>query len=217
MTLKAKKSEVVREPVPKGNHVAHLYQIIHIGTVPTIWMGETKMVDKVRLTFELCNEKKVFKEGEDPKPYSVSREFTLSMGPKANLRAFIEGFGGTKMHDDEAYNFDLESLLGEACLLNVVHVEKDGKTYANVTSASPLPKGMEAPALVNDAKMLDIDTMPYEAIDALPDFLKDKMKSSEEYLGRLKHDDNMGKAGLTKPERPGVIGKPEEEVEPLDF
>ena len=55
---------------------------------------------------------------------------------------------------------------------------------------------MDAPELVNDAKMLDVNTMPYEAIDALPDFLEDKMKSSEEYLGRLKHDANMRDAGL---------------------
>jgi hypothetical protein len=50
--------------------------------------------------------------------------------------------------------------------------------------------------LFNEAKMLDVDTMSYEAIDALPDFLKEKMKSSEEYIGRLKHDDNMLNAGL---------------------
>lgn len=96
------------DPVPKGNHVARLYQIIHIGTVPTTFQGETRMTDKIRLTFELCNERKSFKEGDPEKPYSVSREFTFSMGKKSNLRAFIEGFGGTKLHDEEAYNFDID-------------------------------------------------------------------------------------------------------------
>jgi hypothetical protein len=48
------------------------------------------------------------------------------MGAKGNLRPFIEGFIGTKLHDDEAYNFNLEDLLGDACLLNVVHTGKDG-------------------------------------------------------------------------------------------
>jgi hypothetical protein len=155
------------DPVPKGNHVARLYQIIHIGTVPTTWQGETKMTDKVRLTFELSNERKVFKKGDEAKPYSVSREFTFSMGKKASLRSFVEGFGGTALHDDEAYNFDLEKLLGEACLLNVVHTERDGNTYANIAGASPLPKGMDAPTLVNEAKLIDVNSTPFEEINAL--------------------------------------------------
>src|SRR6185437_4487602 len=130
---------------PAGNHVARLYEIIHLGTVPTSWEGQEKMTDKVRLTFELCNERKEFKEGEGEKPYSLSREFTYSFGQKASLRAFIDGMTGTKMADDE--HPDLEGLLGDACLLNVVHSSKGDQTYANIQGASPLPKGMEAPAI----------------------------------------------------------------------
>src|SRR5882757_45935 len=140
MTLTPAKKSKNFDPVPAGNHVARLYQIIHIGTIPTQWQGTEKMTDKIRLTFELCDEKKEFKEGEGAKPFSISREFTYSWGAKGNLRPFIEGFIGTKLHDDEAYNFNLEDLLGEACLLNVVHTEKDGNTYSNIQGASPLPK-----------------------------------------------------------------------------
>src|SRR5258708_7785057 len=69
----------------------------------------------------------------------------VAWGAKGHLRPFVEGFIGTKLHDDEAYNFNLEELLGDVCLLNVVHTEKDGNTYANIQGASPLPKGMTAP------------------------------------------------------------------------
>jgi hypothetical protein len=51
-------------------------------------------------------------------------------------------------------------LLGEACLLNVVHTEKGGNTYANIQGASPLPKGMTAPELVDETRSLDINTIP---------------------------------------------------------
>jgi hypothetical protein len=78
MTLKAP-SRKESTPVPKGNHIARLYQIIHIGTNSFEYMGETKSSDKIRLTFELSNERKVFKEGDEPKPFSVSREFGFSM------------------------------------------------------------------------------------------------------------------------------------------
>jgi hypothetical protein len=55
---------------------------------------------------------------------------------------------GSKILDDEWP--DLEALLGQVCLLNVVHTAKDGVTYANVRNASPLPKGMDAPELFNE-------------------------------------------------------------------
>src|SRR5207248_4344414 len=122
------------DPVPAGNHVARIYQIIHVGTVPSTYQGQERMSDQVRLTFELCNEKKEFKEGEGEKPLSISTRFeTYSMGKKANLRRLIEGMYGKTMHDDEAYNFDLDSALGQECLITVAHNEgKDGNTYANI-------------------------------------------------------------------------------------
>lgn len=172
-------------PVPKGTHIARLYQIVHIGTVHYQWQGEDKAQDKVRLTFELCNERKEFKEGEGEKPFSVSREFSLSMHAKSKLRPFIEGMLGVAFHDDEAYAFDLEQLLGEACLISVVHEEKNSNTYANIASASPLAKGMVAPELVNEAKSINVDTATEEEIAALPDFLKEKIKSSDNYKSRF--------------------------------
>src|SRR5689334_20495628 len=95
------------DPVPAGNHVARLYQIIHIGTIETSWQGKADMTDKVRLTFELCNEKKEFKEGEGEKPFSIAREFSFYMSKKSNLRKFIEGMIGTALDEDEASTFDL--------------------------------------------------------------------------------------------------------------
>jgi hypothetical protein len=138
------------------------------------------MTDKIRLTFDLCNETKVFKEGEEAKPFSISREFTYSFNVKGNLRAFIEGMIGTKLHDDEAYGFNLEDLLGDPCLLNVVHTEKEGNVYSNIQNASPLPKGMKAPELVNETRSIDINSTPANVIDELPEFLKKKMYASEE-------------------------------------
>ena len=178
MTLQAPRAKTQTD-VPKGNHVARLYQIIHIGTNEFEFKGETKKSDKVRLTFELCNERKSFKDGEDSKPFSVSREFGFSMGKKSNLRPFIENMTGSSFTDDEAYGFDLETLLGDACLLNVVHEEKNGNVYANIKGATPLPNGMLAPELFNEKRMIDVNTSPVEVIEALPDFIKSKMFSSE--------------------------------------
>jgi hypothetical protein len=193
MTLTPPKKTVF-EVVPNGNHVARLYEIIHLGTVPTTFKGEEKMTDKIRMTFELCNERKVFKEGDEPKPFSISREFTYSYGSKGHLRPFVEGMTGSKIHDDE--HPDLEALLGEACLLNVVHAEKEGNTYANIQNASPLPKGMDAPELFNTTRSLDVNTMAFRDIDALPEFIQRKMKSSEEYGLRVERGESGEEADL---------------------
>lgn len=171
------------EPAPVGNHVARMYRIINIGTVEEEYMGEVKQLNKILLTFELCNEKKEFKEGEGERPISVSREFTFSMGPKANLRKFIEGMLGTAMKDDEANLLDVETLLGKACLLNVVHkVSGAGKTYALIQNASPLPKGMDAPAQVNPNFILGYgETWDVEKFKKLSKFIQEKMVKSAQY------------------------------------
>jgi len=122
------------------------------------------------------------------------------MSPKGKLRPFIEGMIGTKLHDDEAYSFDPEKLLGESCLLNVVHEEKNGSTYANIANASPVPKSMEAavPALVNGKSIVDVETSTREEIDALPDFLKEKVYSSIEFANRFGGDGS----GVTREDTP---------------
>jgi hypothetical protein len=61
-----------------------------------------------------------------------------------------------------------------------------------------MPKGIEAPDQVNENSIIDVDTAPFDVIEALPDFIKDKMKSSEEYQGRLVHQGNMAKINRPK-------------------
>lgn len=205
---------------PNGNHVARLYEIIHVGTIPTVYKGEEKMTDKIRLTFELCNERKVFKEGDAPKPFSISREFTYSFGSKGHLRPFIEGMTGTLINDGE--HPDLEALLGQACLLNVIHKQTETTTFANIQGASALPKGMEAPELFNEPRALDINSIPFADLDELPEFIQKKMKSSEEYGFRVRHQENIETASgqsLARQNRPNVpgINSVEGEVNPDDI
>ena len=70
-------------------------------------------------------------------------------------------------------------------MLNVVHNESNGNTYANIQNASPLARGMEAPAIVNTPRILDVNSIDFEDLDKLPEFIQKKMKSSEEYATRV--------------------------------
>jgi hypothetical protein len=111
------------------------------------------------------------------------------MGQKANLRRLIEGMLGVALHDNEADSFDLEQLLERPCLLNVVHTESNGNTYANIKGASPLPKGMTAPPQFNAPRKFEIMEATKEQIEALPQFIREKVYASNEYKLRFEKPD----------------------------
>lgn len=201
MPMKAPTQAHKERPLaPAGTHVAIMYKLMNLGTRIQMFQGKLKEHPDtlVTMTFELPNERVKFTEknidGDDvevEKPLVVSREFTFSMGPKSNLRPFVEGMIGTKLSDEEAYGFDLEALVGTKCLITLVHKKSgDGtKTYANVTTASPLMKGLSVPEQFNKNQIQDVNTMSLDEINKLPPFLQDKIKVSDEYRARFATED----------------------------
>ncbi len=184
--MQAPKQESNYDVVPAGNHVARVYRVLNIGTIPEIYMGENKMVNKVMIGFELLNERKVFKADKGEEPYVISREYTFSMAEKANLRKLVEGMLGVALRDDEAEAFDFSDIVGKECLLNVIHKKSGtGNIYALVQGASPIPKGMVVPEPYNKPQTLDYrGGWNEDAFLALPKFLQEKMKQSLEYKAK---------------------------------
>lgn len=168
--------------IPEGTHVATVIGLIHIGTAEDTYMGEVKKFNKIRLTFEFPEETKVFKEGEDAKPLVHSQEYTLSMGKKSNLRPIVEGLIGTSLTDEEAYNFNFESLVGISGLVSIKHGKSQkGTQYTKIASTSKLMKGQVAKAPFNPLKVLTYEKWDENYFNSLPDFIKDKIKNSDEY------------------------------------
>jgi hypothetical protein len=183
------------QTVPAGTHVARCYQIIHIGTVPDTFQGEDRLVDKVRLVFELPLETADFGKGEQP--FSIGRDFTLSMHEKSGLRAFVQSWLGKAMSDSDASKFDIGTLLGKEAMVSVMHrTANTGRTYADLKGASPLAKGMTCPPQVNSAFLLDYDSQDFDLrFKMLPEWLQNKVSSSAEFSQRLdKAADQMNKA-----------------------
>jgi len=179
MSIKAPITERIFELVPAGSHVARIYQVIDIGTEEGF---QGKQQHKVRIMLELPNKKKVFREGEGEKPFSIGQEFTLSMFELANLRGFIEGIKGG-MTDEEASEFDVESLLGEPCLVNIIHKKsaRTGKDYAIVASASPIPSGLVCPPQINPSSKLSYDEFDYTLYGSLPNWLQERISATPEF------------------------------------
>ncbi len=170
-----------KELIPEDNYIATVYRIIYFGTVETEYLGEKKNVFQVDITWELNNEMKVWKEGEEAKPVVVSKTYTLSLGSKSNLRPIVEGIVGG-MSDAEAVNFDVDQILGKACLLNITHgvVEGSGKEYLKLQT-SKLMKGMEAPKGFNKQAILSYDRWNEELYQSLPEWMRLKIASTPEY------------------------------------
>jgi len=170
------------EPVPEGNYIARCYQMIHIGTVMDTFQGENKLTNKVRVTWELPTECKSFKDGEPERPYSIGKDFTLSLNEKATLRKFLESWRGKAFSEAEARSFDVTKLIGAPCMLNVIHkTSKTGKLYAEIAGVAKMPKGIECPDQVNETFVFHYEPFEQWRFDTLPDWMKDKVRSSLEY------------------------------------
>lgn len=176
--MKAPKPTFNRILPPAGTHVARLIQIVYLGTQHSEQYGDTF---RVRLTWELPNEKAVFKEGEEPKPFVVSKETSLSMGKKSTLRPIIEGIIGVSLTDEEAYGFDVDDVLGKDCMVSITIDEGESGKYVKVNTVAPLLKGVVCPPPVNDIYILSFEKWNQDRFDKLPDFIKEKIEKSKEY------------------------------------
>lgn len=184
--ITAKQSEKQFDLVPAGNHLAICYQMIEIGTEEGEYNGEVKKSYKVRIVWELCNEKKVFNPEKGEQPYSIGKDYTLSMHEKATLRHDLQSWRGKAFTDEEANGFDITKLLGKPCMLNVIHkTSKTGNNYATIAGVTAVPKGMPVPAQSNPSFVFSYDEWSDQKFAALPEWLKNRISVTPEFKSRL--------------------------------
>jgi hypothetical protein len=177
---------------PSGNHMARLYSVIDLGHQATEWAGETKIMHKVVLTWELHgkddNEQSL--TTDDGKPLIVSKRYTVSLGEQARLRQDLEAWSNKKMTAEDRKNFDLKNLLGKFCMVNITHSE-DGR-YANISGISPVPSALRAhqPEAINPIVHFWLAEFDQAKYDALPKYYREKITESSEWRGQKAKDEN---------------------------
>ena len=124
-------------PAPTGPHAAVCCDVVDLGVLKVAWGGKEKQQHKVRIVWQIDEDR------DDGKPHQVSKRYTLSLHEKAGLRKDLESWRGRPFTPEELDGFDLETLIGVVVLLNVTHVTRDGNTYANIASLMKLPKTMQ--------------------------------------------------------------------------
>ena len=174
-----------KEIVPSGTHIARCYQMIHIGTVEWEYNGEQKFSNKVRLAFELPNEMREY-NGE-LKPMVISKEYTLSMHEKSNLRKDLEMWRGKQFTNSELAHFDLMLMLEECCNLTVIHkTTKTGNEYAMIGGLSSLPKGVTCANQINPTFIFNYgENFNQEWLEQQPEWIQHQIKNTPEYENKL--------------------------------
>ena len=133
------------ELASEDNHVAVCIGVWDMGKTAQYFEGtnETKILHKILIRWEIDED--IQQEGEHKgKKKCVDKTYNFTFHEKSNLRRDVESWIGKLKDDVIMVGFDLESLIGQACMLNIVHnICKQGNTWVNVNNISKLPKGLQ--------------------------------------------------------------------------
>ena len=123
-------------PAPQGVHQGVCVDVIDKGMQPNPFKPGT-LQHKLDLAWQIEETR------DDGKRFTLFKRYTASLHEKASLRKDLESWRGRAFTREEEMGFDVETIIGANCLINVQHKTNDaGKTYANVVAVMPLAKGM---------------------------------------------------------------------------
>ena len=194
------------KPVPQGNHRAICCTVVDLGDqlIRSPQFGDS-VKHQVYIAWELPDEDPITWTDKDTNeektgPMRIGRTYTLSLHENANLTADLESWRGRGFTEEEKQGFDVANLAGVPCMVNVIHEENNGKTYANVKGVTPLPKAMDKPELSAPAIVYDGAPAVFEE---LPKWMREKISSggSNAHAQIHNNQDGMG----TKTENPGAF------------
>lgn len=134
---------------------------------------------------------------KDGKPVTISGTYTFGDSPKGNLAKIHKSWLAVKNMGQH----DVEDSLGKPGLLNVVHKESNGNTYANIDTILPARGKVRRPQTDLTSFMME-EGKKFDKIgfDALPEWIRQKIAISPEYeklVGKQKKEP-AGKGGKQK-------------------
>ena len=177
------------EITPAGLYPGVCYGVVDCGTHEEVWQGEPHDRHIMFILFELPT-LTIDIQGET-KPRAISQKYTKSMHPKAALRKMLENWRGKPFAEHEArQGFDIETIIGQNCQINIIHNESGDKTYANIGSIVPLGTGMRKYDTYNPTVCYDIYEHAGNIPETIPDWLKSKIMASMEFnaIGQQMHN-----------------------------
>lgn len=120
---------------PEGVFAAVCVDVIDMGMVSREYMGETRLVHKVRLVFETEQAR------EDGSRFVIARMFTASLHPKGRLAQALEKWRGRSFQPGEV--LDLNRLIGVGCTLVISQLARpDGGNVAVIDAIAKPTKNL---------------------------------------------------------------------------
>jgi hypothetical protein len=166
---------------PEGAQVATVIRLVDLGTQYSEKFKNSKR--KFWLTFELPES---LLEGGESKgmPMTINTEYANTVGQKSNLLKDFKHLGV-----EEGKPFNAIKLIGQCMQVNIAYVEKDGKTFANVTTVMSLARGQQPHEPVHNLELFSLkkyiagDKKMLDLFVTFSDYLQKRIKECIELSG----------------------------------
>jgi len=174
--------------IEPGSYLGRCFSIIDLGhqTVNFIENGQpsAKQQHKAMISFELFGEDSNGPLEIDGKPLVINKKYTFSMNEAARLRLDIESWKGKKLVKGVDLPFDMKAMLDKWAMVNVVHNQWNGKTYANLDALSQVPSMIVKagfPKTHNEIVLFDLKKYTKDSFEKLWPWVQDIIKKSAEW------------------------------------
>lgn len=116
-------------------------------------------------------------------PRVMSKEYTLSINEKSNLRKDLQAWRGQAFTEEELQGFNLLTVMNKPCQLQIINEEKNGKNYNNISAIMALPKGMKVDPLEETVVFITNNPETWVNYEKIPKWIREKIKKSEGFEG----------------------------------
>ena len=191
MSLKVRKRPRTSiPPLDDGSYVAICVGIVDLGEQHS--KRYNKDQDKIWVAWEIKDEF-VNIEGEE-KPRWVSAKYTKSLHENSNLRKALKAWRKRDFTDDELMDdFDMMTMLGTECMLQVSIYEGDNGPQNDVDGISSLPKGVKVGKPISELFYFDMDDPDtYGALEKMPKHIAKQVKGSHTWQAMHANSEEMG-------------------------
>ena len=172
------------ELIPAETYQGICYLVVDLGT-QHITYGDIE-TDKPRVIFGWeIPELRIEIERDGKKvdmPRVVSKEYTISLHKKSNLRPMLEKWRGKAFTPDEEKGFHLKNVLGANCMIQILHdtSKKTGEPYHYVADITKLYRDIKPKKAENEYVYFNFDEHD-EIPDNVYEWLVKKIMNSYEY------------------------------------
>jgi hypothetical protein len=192
MALNAKKigngggNRTPQANIEPGTYPARLVQIIDLGLqAQRPYQGKDKPpAQEIMLTYELVDTFMVDEKGEEltDKPRWISETLPF-YGLYADKAKSTQRYNA--LDPSGEFDGDFAKAIGQPINVTIVNNAVGDKVYDNIATISAMrPRDADkCPELVNPSKLLDLDAPDLDVFNALPEWLREKIKGNLNYKG----------------------------------